>query len=375
MTAIAATEPNSRRPGFAYWPRWKKALFLSAPFLALFLAGEIAGRLLERYAGYLPRRRATYVAPNPYLRTALVPGIHFRSGRFEVDVNSLGFRGEEFAMPKPPGTFRIFALGESSTFGWKGVHSHREAWPALLEAKLRAAYPGRVIEVINAGVPGYTSVEQRINFLLRISKLQPDAILIYHGNNDIDWSWAPDVEHKLIYGRKFEAGPVTWWERLAEHSYVYMELRSRMDWFRHSRAPKHDDPDPAALRMVNDNLQGLIGDAQRMNLKVAIGTFAHALDENGAPGVFSAQERQLGVPVVGRWFENLSPQGARRTFPVYNAMVRELAATPGVALCDLAPSIPQTTEYFIDWCHFSRKGEETVAAQWFETIRKAGWFD
>ena len=44
------------------------------------------------------------------------------------------------------------------------VHSHEEAWPAVLEAKLRAVHPERKIEVVNAGVPGYTSVEQRINF-------------------------------------------------------------------------------------------------------------------------------------------------------------------------------------------------------------------
>jgi lysophospholipase L1-like esterase len=374
-TAKPNAGPVSRPSGFARLPRWKRALFLSVPFIVLFLAGEIAGRLLERYAGYLPRRRASYIASNPYIRSALVPGFRFRSALFEVDVNSLGFRGDEFAVPKPSGTFRIFAIGESTTFGWKGVHSHREAWPALLEAKLRAAYPGRAIEVINAGVPSITSVEQRINLMLRISKLQPDAILIYHGNNDINWSWVPDLETKLIYGRKFEALQITWWDRLVEHSYVYMELRSRMDMFRRSSALKHDEPDPTALRMLSDNLRDLIGDAQRMRLKIAIGTFAHALDESGSPGVFSDAERKLGVPVVGRYFENLSPQGVRRTFPLYNAHVRELAANTRVPLCDLAPAIPKTTEYFIDWCHFSRKGEETVAAHWFDTIKKAGWFE
>ena len=57
------------------------------------------------------------------------------------------------------------------------------AWPATLQEKLRRKYPDRNREVVNAGVPGYTSVEQRINFMLRISQLEPDAIVIYHGNN------------------------------------------------------------------------------------------------------------------------------------------------------------------------------------------------
>lgn len=369
---------SKKRSRFSSRPRWKKALYLSIlffiPFFAIFLAGEITGRLLERYADYMPRRRAAYLAANPFLRTALVPGTRFRAGRFQIDVNSLGFRGDEFSVPKPPGTFRIFAVGESTTFGWKGTHSHREAWPALLEAKLRAAYPGRTIEVINAGVPGYTSIEQRINFMLRISKLEPDAIIIYHGNNDINWSWVLDVETKTIYDRELVAPP-TWLDPIIEHSYVFMEIRSRLDLFGRSNAPKHDEPDPAALRMLKNNLQGLIDDARRMNLKVAIGTFAHALNENGTPGVFSADERALSVPNVGRWFDTLSAQGVRRTFPLYNANVRELAASEGIALCDLTPVIPKTPEYYTDWCHFTAKGEETVASHWFDTIMKAGWLE
>ena len=152
------TPPSSPQTlrGFSAWPRWKRTVALMIPWLILFVAGEIAGRLLERYAGYMPRRAASYLQGNPHLRSALVPGLHFRSGQIRIEVNSLGFRGPEIAMPKTPGTFRIFAMGESSTFGWKGIRSHEEAWPALLEAKLRAAHPDRRIEVINAGVPGYT---------------------------------------------------------------------------------------------------------------------------------------------------------------------------------------------------------------------------
>jgi len=303
----------------------------------------------------------------------LVPGIRFTSGPIRIEVNSLGFRGGEIAVPKPPGTFRIFAVGESTTFGWKGVTSHREAWPARLEAKLRAAHPGRTIEVINAGVPGYTSVEQRVNFMLRISKLEPDALVIYHGNNDIGWSWVPDVEIMTIYGRD-AVTPSTGFDRLLEYSYVYMELRSRLDLFGRANVLKHDDPDPNALHMLKSNLQGLIDDARRMNLKLAIGTFAHALDEQGLPGVFSDDERALSVPAVGQWFDGLSAQGVRKSFPIYNASVRDLATANGMALAEIAPAIPKTPEFFTDWCHFTVKGEEIAAAQWFAAIEAAGWF-
>jgi hypothetical protein len=274
-----------------------RLLLAGISLTALFIAGEIAGRLLERYAGYFSRRRAdSFLAPNAFLRVALVPGARFRSGTYEIDVNSLGFRGEEISATKPAGTFRIFAVGESTTFGWKGVQTHREAWPSLLESKLRAAYPTRSIEVVNAGVPGWTSVQQRVNFMLRISKLEPDAILIYHGNNDLQLSWIPDVETKLIYGISPMASGDTWWNRLLEYSYVAMDLRTRLQWFRRSLLDKHDDPDPAAMRMLEQNLRGLIHDATAMNAKVAIAIYPHAIDEHG----HRASSTRRSVPSASR---------------------------------------------------------------------------
>jgi lysophospholipase L1-like esterase len=367
------TTSPTHEPG-AGWSRWQKALVLALPLLLLFLAGEVAGRLLERYAGYLPRRSASYAEGNPFLRTALVPGIHFESGPFDVDVNRLGFRGPEIAVPKPPGTFRIFAIGESSTFGWKGASSHEEAWPAVLEAKLRAAHPERSIEVVNAGVPGYTSIEQRINYLLRISHLEPDAVLIYHGNNDLTWSWVPNIETNLVYGRGESVGPPGLLARAIDLSYVLMELRSRADLFGRANATKHDTPDTTAIRVLGDNLSGLIQDAKRSGVRVAISTFAHGFDEDGAPGVFSEDEVALGVPAVGRWFEYLDAQGARRSFPLYNEMIRHLARSEGIVFADARSRIPGTTEYFIDWCHFTRQGYALMADVWFEAIEEAGWF-
>jgi hypothetical protein len=207
----------------------KGTLILALPFVLFFLLAEVTGRLLEQCAGYRPRRTAGYLEGNPYLRTALVPGMRFRSGPYRIDVNSLGFRGPEIVVPKPPETMRIFALGESSTFGWKGARSHEEAWPGVLETKLRTEHPGRRIEVINAGVPGYTSIEQRINFMLRISHLQPDAAVCRPG----------------------------WFTRLMEFSYVWMEVRSRIELFSASSLPKNDAVDSAAIRMLEKLLPAI----------------------------------------------------------------------------------------------------------------------
>ncbi len=72
---------------------------------------------------------------------------------------------------------------------------------------MSANNPGRRIEVVNAGVPGHTSVEQRINFMLRISTLQPDAMLNYHANDDLaePATQAPGTPDLLTDWRHFTA--------------------------------------------------------------------------------------------------------------------------------------------------------------------------
>ena len=72
----------------------RKAALVGFSLVVLFVAGEIAGRLLEQYADYRPRRRAAHVVPNPFLRMALKPDSRFDFGPFRIDINSHGFRGD-----------------------------------------------------------------------------------------------------------------------------------------------------------------------------------------------------------------------------------------------------------------------------------------
>jgi len=100
-----------------------------------------------------------------------------------VRTNSLGFRSDEIR-PKKDGTMRILCLGASPTFGW-GVQAD-QAYPALLEKRLAERFPGRKIEVINAGQIGYTSYQGLILLERRLLKYSPDIITVSYVLNDID---------------------------------------------------------------------------------------------------------------------------------------------------------------------------------------------
>ncbi len=102
--------------------------------------------------------------------------------RWIFRTNTRGFNTPDVPLQKPPGTFRVVALGDSSTFGW-GVESE-QAYPRVLEALLRERHPGRAIEVINLGVCGYSSL-QGLMLLEREGLLyQPDVVTLSYGSND-----------------------------------------------------------------------------------------------------------------------------------------------------------------------------------------------
>jgi lysophospholipase L1-like esterase len=111
--------------------------------------------------------------------------------------NALGFRGEEIAIEKAAGTVRIACCGDSTTYG-EGVDDYKASTPYLLEQALRA--DGHQVEVINAGCPGWTTLETLINFETRLLELQPDYLVVCHGMNDaltrIVW---PHSAHRADY--------------------------------------------------------------------------------------------------------------------------------------------------------------------------------
>jgi len=94
---------------------------------------------------------------------------------FSVSSDQNGLRAPNHAVGASGDSFRIMALGCSTTFGW-GVEDS-ETWPARLEDYLRASGYDN-LEVINGGQPGYTS-HQGLQFWNEIaSEYEPDLVIL-----------------------------------------------------------------------------------------------------------------------------------------------------------------------------------------------------
>ncbi len=107
----------------------------------------------------------------------------------DIRINSLGFLGEEVSKTKPEGTIRIVTLGDSGTFGiW-------ESWPRLIEfdnypdsLRDELAHHGvKKVQVINAGVLGYTSSNGLRMLMTQVLDLEPDIITVRFTYNDYSY--------------------------------------------------------------------------------------------------------------------------------------------------------------------------------------------
>jgi tetratricopeptide (TPR) repeat protein len=88
---------------------------------------------------------------------------------------------------KPPGTFRIFVLGESAAMG---DPDSAYGFSRYLEVMLRQRYPSVKFEVVNTG-----SVAINSHVVLQIARglanQKPDLFIIYSGNNEVVGPYGP----------------------------------------------------------------------------------------------------------------------------------------------------------------------------------------
>ncbi len=158
-------------------------LVVAAALLLPLLALEIA----LRASGEDTR---SWTRPDPILGWSYIPGAAYThvssegcpgwtsSGR----INSEGLRDHEIETPKPSGTFRILAAGDSFTEAFQ--LDLDSTWTELLEARLNARAGARRYEVINAGRSGMGTTHEWLYFAHEGRKFEVDLVLVLFIAND-----------------------------------------------------------------------------------------------------------------------------------------------------------------------------------------------
>ena len=159
----------------------KKLSLLLVTFCFIFLVGELVVRYRQEA---WPFEAPLYVPP--YL-TAVDAPLLWRFSP-ENGRNSLGLRNREVG-PKKEGTYRILFLGDSLI--WSGETSSGELYTAVLERRLNAIFSGgaRSVEIINAGIPGYTTYQELEFLRIYGMAMQPDLVVLGFVFNDLFYKY------------------------------------------------------------------------------------------------------------------------------------------------------------------------------------------
>jgi lysophospholipase L1-like esterase len=198
-------------------------LLLSATSLVLFAGGiEWITRRIQPHTPFLllPAEH-NCMQRSPVLSVEFRPNCSGLLSETRFATNSLGMRGPE---PRDDGSLPILALGDSCTWGWRV--GQEEPYPAVLQQLLDARPTGPRHQLMNAGVPGYTSYQGLRYLEGKGLALGPTIAIIGFGFNDA--TAAGDVERQIDFERR--------WMRFIELD-DYLLLHSRLyRWVRYRTA-------------------------------------------------------------------------------------------------------------------------------------------
>jgi lysophospholipase L1-like esterase len=281
----------------------------------------------------------------------LRPNSKGRLFQSSICINNKGFRGKDISDEKGE-VFRIVALGESTTFGCT-LNADDKPWPEVLEQLVRARLKlSRPVEVINAGVPGYTLVHNLLRLERDILPLKPDIIISYHGYNGFDLLSNSSVQKDPPLP-PYRQRPL---KLLAdfEQGLKIRAYKRRMTAMQEKTA---SIPDPMQSPYATTYRQ-LIAIARTNGIALVVGNFSMAANLQSESGVLDFY--RAGYPLAA----------ARvRANAAHSGMVSQLVKeNPEIYFVDTHPSLDGYNEKFIDLVHFTQEGRQQLAETFFAGI-------
>lgn len=371
MTNTDKHIPPSRTP---QRERTLRNLTIVLSLLFIFALAEVGLRLVAHFTSYLPKTEL-YISDHYYLGKMLVPGASHETRLASMHVNSRAFRGKEFTVPKPTGTYRIFALGGSTTYGYyPATSSDDTAYPAVLETLLNAAKSNPSIsryEVVNAGLPGYSVRTSTQNFLSRILFYEPDMVIVYHNTNDLA---RYGNEENLLYPLQNQYVPHGIAAGILDHllgwSFAAQELRFTLTnrlglGSSHGTAPSAPSSDwrldsryPEVFRR---DLRNLVILAKANGVVPVLASQSIAFTEKTDFARLTDDEIKMRFDQPAIFYARVPPRQRYPLFRLYNDIIRQVAEEQGIPFADVDSVIPKTPEYHWDYCHLTDKGSRLQA--------------
>jgi len=342
--------------------------------------------VLYPYVMFRPIESYTYETKETFAMS------HFKSRVF-VYTNEDGFRipspGYTLPKEKPAGQLRIAFLGGSlvqlaSTFD--------TALPGSLRTLLRTRYPGRDIEVINAGIQSCVSRQSLVQLLLTVVDYHPDIVILYDGGNDLGLPLT--YESRANFPYNFQTMQEAWdlyraqrqqplWRLALERSNLYRVLSARLHPGERQMVPTPDAPFagtsalPAAriladTAFVHDHVAAYLSNWRKLVELSAAYRYQPVCILSPAGGF----EPTRAVPVMMQSFHldrETAVQWLRALQMLYGEAGRQIAAMrgawPSATFLDLSQFLNPPDKYFWDLGHVYDEANMVLAERVYPDIR------
>ena len=321
-------------------PLWKK-LLLSALSIVLTVALVEGAAHLSLYAQYGVRKidgqpEGLYISI-PGKPPQLRPDVHLKGLLYEVNTNSIGTRGPELLAQKPANGLRVWCVGGSTTFDiYAPDDAH--AWPAVVQQHLQEAFPDKVVEVVNGGVPGEILEGSADALDAHGRRLGIDLVVIYHGPNDL----------RAISMQETGPPPGGFGPPLLTSLEVLSQWMQRRGIGVESMPDRPATPDH--LRQLENRLQRMERQVRGLGAIPVYVTHAIRIDADATGDTLKRQSGELGFLL------SMSPASAREWFAMYNGLVRRRAQQTGSPLADVRAAVRPDSDLWGDSTHFSAEG-------------------
>jgi lysophospholipase L1-like esterase len=326
---------------------------------------------------------------DPLLGWSKMPGAEGSFVGYEyqahVQINSQGLRDDEVPYQKPPGEYRILALGDSFTVELEV--EKEQVWTEVLEELLSAK---RAAQVINAGTRGYGSDQEYLFLREGGLKYSPDLVLVAFFVNDVLSNRLDQEEGRKYAKPRFvlrdgqlhltnvpppqpSANPLKSLSKLLERSYLYRFASEMLE-----KSSPGELPEYCQVYQTNYTpeweeawkvTEAILVEMQRLAERAGAQLFVCYLPEQNQ--VSDSQWNQIALYGGGA-------SSYDRERP--NRLLGELCARHGIPYLDLTPAFRQHIAaggpypYFPVDAHFNVEGNRLAAQLIYEYLVEQGLF-
>ncbi|MFA5147079.1 MAG: SGNH/GDSL hydrolase family protein [Candidatus Omnitrophota bacterium] len=272
-----------------------------------------------------------------------------------VNLNSIGLRGPEVG-EKKAGAYRIAVLGGSAVFGAETTNDNL-TFCKLLESDLKSA-TGRDVEVINAGLPAYVSMQELVLFEDKIIGLKPDLVIVFDGFNDVFTSLKRDKRPN--YPRWFAEIETVYYTSMPK-LFVEMKLKRYRPtkrifrWLERRKAKLSEDftVNPEQISFYGRNLDLICHLAKSYGIDAVLVFqpllyYKTPLTENER-AIIGRLDKKYVLSVVEMC--NMAREAMRKT-----AEANSVPYIDGTGIFD-----GLNDDIFLDECHFNQAGHKMIA--------------